>query len=139
MPRWQAAWHALPVSSRDAIAGFVLAAALARERNRGDLELVRGCLRVAHQTDLLAGPAPRHTLTLLRRAADYAAVNRKARAIETPLTQGTWTEESHEAARTRGSDHLVAPPEQREITTTSRSTSGSPCGHRCFCSTCWPV
>jgi hypothetical protein len=72
VPPWQAAWHALPVSSQDAVAGFVLAAALARARNRGDLALVRGCLQVAHRTGLLAGPAPRHALTLLRRAAGYA-------------------------------------------------------------------
>jgi hypothetical protein len=72
VPPWQAAWRALPVSSQDALAGFVLAAALARARNQGDLALVRACLRVAHRADLLAGPAPRHALTLLRRAAAYA-------------------------------------------------------------------
>ena len=72
VPRWQAAWHALPVSSQDAVSGFVLAAALCRARNAGDLELVRACLRVAHAADLLTAPAPRHALTLLRRAAVYA-------------------------------------------------------------------
>jgi len=72
VPGWQAAWHALPVSSQDAVADFVLAAALTRARNQGDLALVRACLRVAHQADLLGGPAPWHALALLRRAACYA-------------------------------------------------------------------
>jgi uncharacterized protein DUF6895 len=67
-PRWQSASVKLEPAQHRSLAEFMLSVALRRARAANDLTLLRQCLSVALQHDLIETPAARQAVALLRRS-----------------------------------------------------------------------